>query len=70
MPIGYTSDVRKVMLQSKELANRAGSQIAASEYELGALAVVEGTYAFDIFTRLIADKTALLNEVMTSVNTL
>mgnify|MGYP001775871359 CR=1 FL=1 len=69
MPIGYTSDVRKVMLQSKELANRAGSQIAASEYVLGALAVVEGTYAFDIFTRLKVDKSALLNEVMTYVNT-
>lgn len=69
MPIGYTSDVRKVMLQSKELANRAGSQIAASEYVLGALAVVEGTYAFDIFTRLKIDKSALLNEVMTYVNT-
>ena len=69
MPIGYTSDVRKVMLQSRELANRAGSQIAASEYVLGALAVVEGTYAFDIFTRLKVDKSALLNEVMTYVNT-
>ena len=69
MPIGYTSDVRKVMLQSRELANRAGSQIAASEYVLGALAVVEGTYAFDIFTRLKLDKSALLNEVMTYVNT-
>lgn len=69
MPIGYTSDVRKVMLQSRELANRAGSQIAASEYVLGALAVVEGTYAFDIFTRLKIDKSALLNEVMTYVNT-
>ena len=69
MSIGYTSDVRKVMLQSKELANRAGSQIAASEYVLGALAVVEGTYAFDIFTRLKVDKSALLNEVMTYVNT-
>ena len=68
MPIGYTSDVRKVMLQSKELANRAGSQIAASEYVLGALAVVEGTYAFDIFTRLKVDKSVLLNEVMTYVN--
>ena len=69
MPIGYTSDVRKVMLQSRELANRAGSQIAASEYVLGALAVVEGTYAFDIFTRLKVDKSALLKEVMTYVNT-
>ena len=69
MPIGYTSDVRKVMLQSKELANRAGSQIAASEYVLGALAVLEATYAFDIFTRLKVDKSALLNEVMTYVNT-
>lgn len=69
MPIGYTSDVRKVMLQSRELANRAGSQIAASEYVLGALAVVEGTYAFDIFTRLKVDKSALLNELMTYVNT-
>ena len=69
MPIGYTSDVRKVMLKARDLANRAGSQIAASEYVLGALAIVDGTYAFDIFTRLKTDKSALLNEVMTFVNT-
>ena len=68
MPIGYTSDIRKVMLKARELADRAGSRIAASEYVLGALSIVEGTYAFDIFTRLKTDKAALLNEVMTYVN--
>ena len=60
--IGYTNDVRKVMTEAQNIARRIDSALS-TEHILGAMLLVEDTYANDILTQLKIDK----DRAMTSI---
>ncbi len=60
--LDYTNDVRKVMLKAADIAQRIGVALS-TEHVLGAMFLVNDTYAYDILTQLKIDREKALNAI-------